>query len=329
METREAIAGRAAVMAAALLVSVMVVLPARAADYPSKPIHVVVTYPAGGATDVVARAIAVRLGPGLKQSIIVENRPGASGMIGTESVARAAPDGYTLTFTAADTHSINPHVYAKIRYDARRDFTPVALVGHLPYALIINPRVQANSVGQLVALAKQSPGKMTFASWGIGSSSQIAMEMFKISAKIELLHVPFQGAAPAITAVIGGQVDAMMVPLTLAAPNHRGGKVRLLGVAAPGRFVSAPDSPTFAEQGMPLNARAWLGFLGPAKVPPEIVNLLNREINSTLQDPQIRDTLVNNGLEGASGTPQEFESFLNSEYERWGNTIRAAKISAE
>jgi len=194
-------------------------LSVRAADYPDHPIKMVVAYPAGGATDVMARAIAQRLGDRLKQPVVIDNRPGASGQIGTDVVAKSAPDGYTLIFTAADTHSINPHVYPKIAYDARRDFTPVAQVGYLPLALIVNPSVKATNVKEFIALAKAQPGKLTYASFGVGSSSQVAMEMLKAETKIDLLHVPFQGAAPAVTAIIGGQVDAMMVPLTLAAPK--------------------------------------------------------------------------------------------------------------
>ena len=182
------------------------------ADYPDRPIKLVVAYPAGGATDVTARAVAQRLSERLKQAVVVENRAGAAGMIGTDYVAKAAPDGYTLMFTAADTHSINPHVYPKITYDARKDFTPIAQVGYLPIALIVSPQLQAKNVAEFIALARKSPGKMSYASFGVGSSGHVAMEMLNIQSKIELLHVPYQGAAPAIAAVMAGQVDAMMVP---------------------------------------------------------------------------------------------------------------------
>jgi tripartite-type tricarboxylate transporter receptor subunit TctC len=299
------------------------------ADYPDHPIKIVVAYPPGGATDVMARAVAQKLGERLKQSIVIENKPGASGQIGSEYVARAAPDGYTLIFTAADTHSINPHVYPKIAYDARRDFTPVAQVGYLPLALIVNPSVKANNVKEFVALAKAQPGKLTFASFGVGSSSHVAMEMLKAQAGIDLLHVPFQGAAPAVSAIIGGQVDAMMVPLTLAAPNDKAGKVRLLGVAAPARFAGAPDAPTFAEQGVPLNSAPWVGILAPAKTPQDIVERLNREVNAALDDPQVQETLLKNGLARETKTQAQFKAFLDAEYDRWGKTIHTANIKAE
>ena len=304
-------------------------LPVRAADYPDHPIKMVVAYPAGGATDVMARAIAQRLGDRLKQPVVIDNRPGASGQIGTDVVAKSAPDGYTLIFTAADTHSINPHVYPKIAYDARRDFTPVAQVGYLPLALIVNPSVKATNLKEFIALAKAQPGKLTYASFGVGSSSQVAMEMLKAETKIDLLHVPFQGAAPAVTAIIGGQVDAMMVPLTLAAPNHQAGKVRVLGVAAPARFAGAPDLPTFAEQGIPLNSAPWVGILAPAKVPQDIVDKLNREVNAALEDAQLQETLQKNGLARETRSQPQFKAFLDTEYDRWGTTIRGANIKAE
>jgi tripartite-type tricarboxylate transporter receptor subunit TctC len=277
----------------------------------------------------MARAIAQRLGDRLKQPVVIDNRPGASGQIGTDVVAKSAPDGYTLIFTAADTHSINPHVYPKIAYDARRDFTPVAQVGYLPLALIVNPSVKATNVKEFIALAKAQPGKLTYASFGVGSSSQVAMEMLKAETKIDLLHVPFQGAAPAVTAIIGGQVDAMMVPLTLAAPNHQAGKVRVLGVAAPARFAGAPDLPTFAEQGIPLNSAPWVGILAPAKVPQDIVDKLNREVNAALEDAQLQETLQKNGLARETRSQPQFKAFLDTEYDRWGTTIRGANIKAE
>jgi tripartite-type tricarboxylate transporter receptor subunit TctC len=302
---------------------------AHGADYPDRPIKIVVAYPPGGATDVIARAIGLRLGERLKQSVLVENRPGASGQIGAAYVAKSAADGYTLIFTAADTHSINPHVYPKIAYDARRDFIPVAQVGYLPIALIVNPSVKANNVKEFVALARQQPGKLTFASFGTGSSSHVAMEMLKAEAKIDLLHVPFQGAAPAVTAVLAGQVDSMMVPLTLAVPHHRAEKVRLLGVAAPARFAGASDLPTFTEQGIPLNSAPWLGVLAPARTPQDIVELLNRELNAVLDDAEVQQTLLKNGLARETRKQPEFKAFLDGEYERWGATIRGANIKSE
>ncbi|MDO9403993.1 MAG: tripartite tricarboxylate transporter substrate binding protein [Polaromonas sp.] len=312
-----------------LCAPVALIRNATAAAYPERPLKMVVTYPAGGSTDVIARAVAVRLGERIGQPVLIDNRGGASGMLGSEWVARAPQDGYTLMMAVADTHSINPHVYAGIRYDARRHFTPVGLVGYVSYALIVSPGVAATTVPEFVALARSQPGKLTFASWGVGSSGQVAMELLKAHAKIDLLHVPFQGAAPAIAAVMSGQVDAMMVPLTLADPNHRAGKVRLLGVAAPRRFEGSPDTPTFAEQGLPLTAGVWLGVLGPAGLPATVVARLNRELNAALAEPALRETLVRNGLEAMPRTADAFRSFMRTEYERWGAVVRGAAIRAE
>jgi len=302
----------------------MVALGAQAA-YPDKPIRMVVPYPAGGSTDVIARALAAAMSDKLKQSVMVDNRGGASGMIGSEFVAGQAPDGYTVVFTAADTHSINPHVYTKMRYDAKRDFTPVGIAGYLTMALIVNPN-QPAQLAQYVQAAKAKPRSLNYASWGLGSSSQVAMEMFNGAAGIQTTHVPFQGAAPAITALMGGQVDAMMVPLTLAEPNHRAGKVRLLGVGAPQRVPWASDLPTLAEQGVPLDGRLWLGVLGPARMPAEVASAFNKAMNESLNDPKVQETLRKNGLDVVTGSPQDFARTLDVEFERWGKTIRDSKI---
>lgn len=298
------------------------------AAFPEKPIRMVVPYPPGGSTDVVARALAAAMTEKLKQTVVVDNRAGASGMIGSEFVAGQAADGYTVVFTAADTHSINPHVYAKMRYDAKRDFTPVGIVGYLTMALIVHPS-QPASLSQYVQAAKAKPKGINYASWGIGSSSQVAMEMFNGAAGVQTTHVPFQGAAPAITALMGGQVDAMMVPLTLAEPNHRAGKVRLLGVGAPQRVAWATDLPTLAEQGVPLDGRLWLGVLGPAKLPADIAAALNKAMNESLSDPRVQETMRKNGLDVVTGSPQDFARTLDTEFDRWGKTIRDSKIQVD
>jgi tripartite-type tricarboxylate transporter receptor subunit TctC len=299
------------------------------AEYPDHPIKMVVPYPAGGATDVVARAVAQKLGDRLKQPVVIENKGGASGQIGAEYVSKSAPDGYTLVFTAADTHSINPYVYPKIAYDAKKDFSPIAEVGILQMTLIVNPNVKAKTVQEFVNLVHQQAGKMSYASYGTGSSSHVAMAMLNVAEKLDILHIPFQGAAPAIAAVMAGQIDSMMVPLTLAYPNHQAGKVRILGVAAAKRFVSAPEMPTFTEQGYNINATPWLGILGPAKLPQTTIDKLNSEINAVCEDPQIVELLVKNGLAVETKNVAQFKAYLDSESERWGTTIKTANIKAE
>lgn len=319
---------RCAILAAALALAVPATSPVLAADYPTKPLRMVVTYPPGGGMDVMGRLIAGPLGDRLKQSVVVDNRPGASGMIGTEFVGKSAPDGYTILFAPADTHSINPHVYTNIRYDARRDFEPVAFVGNFPIALVVNPAVPARTLEDFVKMVKESPGKMSFASWGIGSSSHVAMEVLLHAAGLKMLHVPYTGAAPAITAIIGGQVDSMMVTLPTAEPYHQSSKIRILGVTPTQRPAGAA---TYPQQGMPTDVVLWGGILAPAKTPREIVTLLNRELKAVMADPQVRSALAKTGLEPANevASPAEFKKFLDSQYESWGKTIRAAKISME
>lgn len=317
-----------ALFAVAFALAMPAVHPVLAADYPTKPVRIVVTYPPGGGMDVMARLLTAPLGERLKQSVIVENRPGASGMIGAEYVARAAPDGHTLILAPADTHSINPHVYSNIRYDAIRDFAPIALLGNLPVTLVVNPGLPAKTVGEFVKMVRERPGKMSFASWGIGSGSHVAMETLLLEAKLKMLHVPFTGAAPAITAVIAGQVDAMMVTLPTSEPFHQAGKVRILGVTP---IKRPPGAPTYSQEGMPAHVALWIGVLAPAKTPPEVVNLLNRQIKAVMQDPKVRAGLVKAGLEpaGEIGSPADFGKFLATQSQLWGKTVREAKISME
>jgi tripartite-type tricarboxylate transporter receptor subunit TctC len=311
------------------LVGLALAAPAvQAADYPTKPIRIVVTYPPGGGMDVMARQLSVPLSERLKTPVIVDNRPGASGMIGAEFVARQAPDGYTVILAAADTHSINPHVYSNIRYDAKKDFVPVALLGNLPMTLVVGPQFPAKSVDEFVKLVKGSPGKYTFASWGIGSGSHVAMETLKLESKLDMVHVPFTGAAPAITAVMGGQVDAVMVTLPTSDPQHASGKARIIGVTPIQRAAGAQPLP---QQGMPPHVALWIGILAPAKTPPEIVNLLNREFKAVVEDPQVRAALVKSGLEPVAsiGGPDTFVKFFDTANASWGKTVREAKISME
>ncbi len=300
------------------------------AEFPDKPVRIVVPWPAGGGSDVVARQIAGPLGEQLKQSVIIDNRPGANGAIGSEAVARAQPDGYTLVWVTADTHAMNPHVYPKLAYDPRADFAAVGIVGYFPYALVVNPAFPANNVAEFVAQAKKRPGEVTFASWGIGGSAHVAMEMFRAQGQFDVLHVPYQGAAPAVAAVIGGQVDSMIVPMSVASAQAAGGKLKLLGLASPKRFTGAPDLKTFAEQGVAVDAGTWVGLMAPAKTPPDVIARLNRALTAVVANPQVREQLVKMNVDPAPAqTPQQFQSFVASEYERWGKTIRDAKIKAE
>ena len=300
------------------------------AQFPDKPIRVVVPWPAGGGSDVVARAISVQLGEQLKQSVVIDNRPGANGGIGSLAVARAPADGYTLVWVTADTHAMNPHVYPKLGYDPRTDFAPIGIVGYFPYALIVNSAFPASSVSEFVAQAKQRPGKVTFASWGVGGSAHIAMEMFRSQGGFDVLHVPYTGAAPALAAVAGGQVDSMILPMSVATPQAAGGKVKILGLASPKRFAAAPDLKTFAEQGVSIDAGTWVGLMAPANTPDDVIQRLNRAVIAVVENPQVREQLIKMNVDPAPPqTAAQFKTFVASEYDRWGKTIRGANIRAE
>ena len=300
-----------------------------AAQSSDKTIRLVVPWPAGGGSDVVARLVAQPLGERLKQPVIVDNRPGANGAIGTTAVARASPDGATLIWVTADTHAIIPHVYAKLGYDARRDFASIGIAGYFPYALIVNSTFPAADVAEFVAQAKARPGKVTFASWGIGGSAHVAMEMFKLQGGFDVLHVPFQGAAPAIQAVIAGQVDSMIVPISVADPHVRGGRVKMLGLAAPRRFAGSPDLRTLAEQGVPVNAGTWVGIMAPAGTPDDVLQRLNGALNAVIETPALREAMLKLNVEPSTMTVEQFKKFVDSEYDRWGKTISDARIKLE
>lgn len=321
---------RAAAIAAAFAALFLGLAGAARAEWPDKPIRVVVPWPAGGGSDVVARAISVQLGEQLKQSVVIDNRPGANGGIGSASVARAPADGYTLVWVTADTHAMNPHVYPKLGYDPRTDFAAVGIVGYFPYALIVNSAFPASTVSEFVAHAKQNPGKVTFASWGVGGSAHVAMEMFRSQGGFDVLHVPYTGAAPAIAAVAAGQVDSMIVPMSVARPQAAGGKVKILGLASPKRFAAAPDLKTFAEQGVPIDAGTWVGLMAPANTPEDVIQRLNRAVVAVVENPQVREQLVRMNVDPAPAqSAAQFRTFVASEYDRWGKTIRSANIRAE
>jgi len=302
------------------------------ADYPAdRPIKMIVPYPPGGGTDNVARTFAKFLSDRIKQQIIIENRAGASGVVGSEFVARAAPDGYTMEYTVGDTHSVLPHFFAKPRYDPLKDFIPVGVVGSMPNALIINPKIPATTLEQFIQLAKANPGKYTYSTWGLGSGAHIRTEAFNDLAKINMLHIPYQGSGPSFAAVVGGQVDVTIAPLSLAYGHVKSGGVRVLGVDTLQRVPDAPEVPTFTEQGIPITLAFWQGILLPAKTPQAIVNYLNREMNAVIADPEARAALTKAGVivRQSGMTPQELTVYMQSEFNRWGQLIKANNIKAE
>jgi len=311
-----------------VLAASLVGAPASPSDYPNKPVKMIVTFPPGGGMDTMARLLSGPLQDRLKQPIIVDNRPGASGMIGAEAAAKSLPDGYTLILGSADTHAINPAVFTNIRYDAIKDFAPVALLGDLPMTLVVNPSVPANSIEEFLRLVKERPGKLTYSSWGIGSGSQIAMETVLQPEKLQMLHVPFPGSAPAIAALMGGQVDAMMVTLPTSEPNHIAGRVRILGVTPIRRPAGSPDYP---RAGMPPDLAIWVGVFAPAKTDPAIVAQLNRELKAMMDDAAVRASFAKTGLEVVPtvAPPAEFARFVAASNASWGKTVREAKIQVD
>lgn len=309
--------------------------PALAQQYPDKPIKMIVAWPPGGGTDAVARIVARHLSDRLKQQVVIENRSGASGQVGTEFVARAVPDGYTLQYTVADSHSINPHVFPNVRYDALKEFIPVAMTGSMPNALAVSNTTTTKTLAEFIKAGKDQPGVMTYSSWGVGSGGHIRMQSFIDFTGAILLHVPYQGSGPGFAAVLGGQVNAMMVPLGLAESNYKAGKVKILAVDTAQRYPSVPEVPTFAEQGVPLSFSFWQGVIAPAKVPEPIINVLNRAVADTIVDPAVRAELLKVGMvagtpgqNGVAVPPGEVRKYFDAEFERWGKTIRAGRIKA-
>jgi tripartite-type tricarboxylate transporter receptor subunit TctC len=306
-------------------------LPAAAQPrlFPDRTLRFVVPFTPGGNADVVARTVAQGMTEQLKQSVVVENRPGANAMIGAEAVARSAPDGYTLLLATAESHAINPHIYKKVNYDAVKDFSAVGVIGHFPFALVINPKLSAQNLAEFVELARRNKGKLNFASWGVGSTSQIAFEQFRQTTGVDAVHVPFQGAAPAITALAGGQVDAFMVPLAVAVPQARSGRVRLLGVTTAQRAASNPEIPTLSEQGVAVVSGGWHVIVVPKATPGDVVAKLNGALNAALGVREMRENLQKQGIDPASTTPAEAERMLQSEWQRWGKVARDAAIAAD
>ncbi|MSQ55472.1 MAG: tripartite tricarboxylate transporter substrate binding protein [Betaproteobacteria bacterium] len=295
--------------------------------YPSKPIRFIVPNPPGGGTDTLTRVIANKLNETLQWQIVVDNRPGAGGNVGLDAAAKSAPDGYTIAMGESSNLAINPALYAKLPYDPARDFAPIALIGSVPLVLVVAPNRPLDSIAAAAAAAKVKP--LAFASAGNGTVGHLVGELWKRAAGVELLHVPYKGAAPAMTDLMGGQVDLFFASLPAAAPLIKAGKLRALAVTSAQRAPSLPDVPTLAESGYrDFSAGAWYGVLVPAGTPAAIVARLNAEINRALQAPDMRTRLANDGVDARGGTPEEFAAFLEGERVKWARAVRdsGAKI---
>ena len=314
-------------LAAALLGAA--VLPAHAQNYPAKPVRFVVPFPPGGPVDATARAIAFKLSEYWKQQAIVDNRAGAGGIVGAEHAAKSAADGYTV-FVCSIHHSVLPSLRPDLSYNIEKDFAPVTFATAFPIILVAHPSVQAKSVKELVAYAKANPGKLTYGSAGNGGGTHLAGELFKDIAHVDLLHVPYKGSAPAMTDLLGGQVQLMFSDGPTALPQIKGGKVRALAVGSPKRSALVPDLPTIAESGLAgYDAYSWSGIVVPAATPKEIVAKLNADIVKALNDPEVKKRLLENGAEAMPGTPDQFAKTLRAEIVKWGKVVKAANIKAD
>ena len=294
-----------------------------AQSYPTKPIRLVVPFPPGGATDILARNVAQKLTEAWGQQVIVDNRPGAGGNIGSELVAKSAPDGYTLEMGTVGTHAINASLYAKMPYDHVKDFVPVILVAGVPNVLVVNPSLPVNSVAELIAYAKANPGKLNFASSGNGTSIHLSGELFKVMAGVQITHIPYKGSAPAMQDLLGGQVQLMFDNLPPSLPQIKAGKLKALAVTSTTRAAALPDVPTMAEAGLPgFEASSWFGVLAPAGTPPAIVAKLNAEIGKWLASPDAKEKLQALGANAAGGTPEDFAKHIQAETVKWAKVVK-------
>jgi tripartite-type tricarboxylate transporter receptor subunit TctC len=301
----------------------------RAADYPAKAITIIVPFAPGGSNDIVARAIGQKLNEDWGQPVVVDNRPGAGGVIGSEFVARAAPDGYTLLLVSS-TFTINPAVKTNLPFDVAKDFVPVARIGQSPLLLAASNSFPANSVGELIALAKAKPGSINYASAGPGSINQIAAELLALSSGIKLTHVPYRGGALAINDLVGGHVDVYVSSVPQILQIVRNGQAKPLAVTSAQRMPSLPDTPTVRESGVPgYEAEVWWGIVAPAGTPPDIVEALNNEINKALSTEQMIKFLTSEGAEAMPGTPRQFGELITAEIARWKKVARDADIHAD
>ncbi|HEX4885217.1 MAG TPA: tripartite tricarboxylate transporter substrate binding protein [Casimicrobiaceae bacterium] len=313
----------AALVAAAALA---IAAPAAAqATWPSKPIRVVVPFPPGGTTDILARAAAQKMTEAWGQQVVVDNRPGAGGNIGAELVAKAPADGYTMLMGTVGTHAINASLYAKMPYDHVKDFVPVVLVAGVPNVLVVHPSVPAASVQELIAYGKANPGKLNFASSGSGTSIHLAGELFKVSTGVQMQHVPYKGSAPALADLLGGQVQLMFDNLPSALPHIRAGKLRALAVTSATRAPALPDVPTVAEAGVPgFEASSWFGLLAPAGTPPDVVAKVNGELARWIATADAKEKLLAQGANAAGGTPEDFAKHIAAETAKWANVVKAS-----
>ena len=299
-------------------------------SYPAKPVRIIVPFPAGGGADIFARLIGRKLGENLGQSFVVDNRAGASGIIGCEAVARSAPDGYTLLMGTTGTHTTNPAVFSKLPYDPIRDFAPVSLVAESPFVLLVHPSLPVKNVKELIQLAKSRPGEINYASSGIGSSSHLGFELFNSMAGIKVLHVPYKGLGPASADTIAGNITMTWDSITASAPFIKAKRLRALGIGSAKRSSLLPDVPTISESGLTgFELGSWYAIFAPAATPPEIIRNLQREVVKAIATADMREQFSNLGAEPVGGTPEELAAVVQRDLVKWAKVAREANVKAE
>ena len=314
----------------AVLLSCSLAASAAAQPYPSKPIHLIVPFAPGGGNDNVARLVGKRAGESLGKPIVVDNRPGAGGVVGADAAAKSPPDGYTLFLGGVGSHALNPNLIKNLPYDPIKDFAPVTLLAQAPLVLVVHPTVPARNIAEFIAYARKNPGKLNFASNGNGSSSQLAAVMFDSMAGADMVHVPYKGLSPALTDLLSGDVQVMFSSVVAIVPHIRAGKVRALAVTGKKRLALLPELPTLAESGLKgYEASSWYGILAPAGTPREVVARLSAEFSKAVKQPEVTKNLLAEGAEPVGGTPEEFAAHIRGEMNRLGKVIREAKITLE
>ena len=302
---------------------------ADAQNYPFKPVRVVVSFPPGSGADIVARTIAPRLTETFGQQFVVDNRAGASGNLGAEVAARAAPDGYTLLFTPASVAS-SQSLYQKLGYSLEKDLDPISMIASAPFVLVVHPSLPVRTVKDLIAMAKAKPGQLFYASTGNGGSPHLATELFKMQAKIDIVHIPYKGTPPAVTDLIAGQVSMMFANTLSVLPYVNSGRLRALAISSAKRSAAAPALPTIAESGMPgFEASTWFGMLAPAGTPRDIITRLTSELRKIVQMKNVNDSLIAQGADPIGSTAEEFQARISADIDKWARTIKAAGVRAE
>jgi len=316
-------------LAASVLGSLAAPVLAQSGPFPNRPLKIIMPWAAGGGGDVLVRAMVPSLAARLGQPVVVENRPGAIGTIGSLAAARSPADGYTLVYGAADSHSIAPHIMKQPPYDSKKDFVAVAPIGFTPLALIVHASSPAKNFEQFLQMAREAKQPMTFGSWGQGSSGQITVEALKQVGKVDLLHVPYNGTAPLIQAQLANQINCAICPIPVAEQHARAGTIRMLVVAAKERLTDFKDIPTMREMGIAIDTGPWLGFLAPAGVPADVVAKWHQAIDATLSEPAVMETMKKMTMVIERMEPRAYQNFYNSEFDRWGAYIRTAKVTVD